>query len=458
MSVRDPDGLAVVLDCLSTDLATDRRQVEADVAAAQRTAIAVDSVEGRVRALAAAVGAPVPAARADVPISRRDAPPQQTQRWAELRASAELRIREKGRDPASLDLDSLLAGELVQRIERRFRGGFRIESHLDRYDVAVAAAAGCAAALVDFLVVRIPTDVLYLGQVQQHGSPLTKWLRSSFKAESDNWLAHRFKASFDTVAGVPIQGFSPRTHRLQSFGHDPLIGMVVGTFDVMRGGLTGIGSDGAISFLSGTGPGTYNPMAALVTVVGHQISDVLTPMGLPIPGWGLTQLLQVGSFGKRERTLAELARFMYLKGYDLRHLVTMATSVASAELILGLYFGIRQWRDPEFAEDIERERRLRGTKRYLFTPRYEAMSLLTHSIAAAANAGKIAASGGNPLALNIAQWVRFGAALFQFARTRMTSPTDVLLATARANQTDLDRGWPLPPPEDPGWPELVPAT
>ncbi len=307
--------------------------------------------------------------------------------------------------------------------------------------------------MADFVVVRIPRDVLYLGSIPQQGSPLTGWLRS-FEVPSENWLAHRFKASFDAVAGVAVEGFGPRSHRLQSFGHDPLVGMVVGTIDVIRGGMTAIGSDGTVTLIARTGDTVYNPITALVTVLGHQLSDAFTPMGLPVPGWSLTQLLQFGSFGERDRTLAEIARFMYLKGYDLRHFLTMSTSTAAAEILLLLYFAIREYGDPLFASDLARDRALAGAEFVIGTPRYQAASLLAHGVAVAANAGKIAAYGGNPLALNIAQWVRFSSALFSFLRTRLASATSVLLATARANADELDAMWPLPSVQDPDWPTL----
>lgn len=184
----------------------------------------------------------------ETPVSSRPqtaVPAPLSQTWQELRHEAERRLMTRGVDLNTIRVDALLDAGEVDSIERRFRGEFSLSTRLDGYDLAAAAAAGLVAALVDFLVVRIPTDIVYLGQHVQAGSPLTQWLHS-LSIPADNWLAQYFKTSYDTLkpAMSAIGGFGPKTHRLQTFGHDPFVGLVIGTIDIMRGGLTAISDIG----------------------------------------------------------------------------------------------------------------------------------------------------------------------------------------------------------------------
>ncbi|MDT0631397.1 hypothetical protein [Rubrivirga litoralis] len=344
-------------------------------------------------------------------------------------------------------MDDLLPAETLERLERRYRGGFTLAADLDRYDVIAAVAAGVTAAIVDSTIVRIPKGMTYLGEHIQTGSPLTEWLHSQ-KDPSQHWLAKAGKAlektckvTFDRVGDVAehIEGFGGKTHRLQTPGHDPLIGLAVGTIDVMRGGLTAISRDGMPVYLSDLGPGTYNPLEAFVWTVGHILSDFPTAMGVQPPGFTLLQALNVGSFGEKDRTVGELARFMYLKGYDSRHFLTMSTSVAAAETVIRGYFALRRRLDGSYDEDVQRQAEIAGAEKVGEHPRFQALALTAHAIAAAANVGKVAVYAGNPLAINYAQWLRFTQATWQFTQSKLRSPSDVLIGTGLANARDLDR-------------------
>lgn len=311
------------------------------------------------------------------------------------------------------------------------------------------------AALVDFLLVRIPLDMNYNGE-QQTGSWLTARWRS-LDLPSDNWLSQYVKTSFDKVKEVAgqIDGFASRTHRLQTFGHDPLTGLVIGTIDIMRGGLTAVGRDGALHWLSNTGAAVPNPIVAFVIAIGHLLSDGFTQMGHSAPGWSLLQTLQVGSFGDKQRTIAELARFMYLKGYHSRHFLTMSTSVAAAELVLRSYFALRQKIDPAYGEQVSREQDVAHARTTGDHPRYQAKALGASLLGSAANAGKVAVYGGNPLAINYAQWLRFFHAAFVWYKAKLQSPSSVLQGHAYANWKELAQGWPAIDPADPDFPTLV---
>ena len=453
----DLQGLEIVLTSVAQDFEEAEAEVATDLESVQSTEIRLNDIEPRIEALKGQVPRkespppvpPTPSPKAGVhrpAITRRD--------WADIREQAEIRLRERGIDPATVSLDALLDPEEVARIQRRFQGGFTISTHLDAYDIGAMVAAGLTAALVDFLIVRIPKDIVYLGNFAQTGSPFTKWLHS-LSVSSDNWLAQMFRVSYDKVKGVDITGFYPRSHRLQTFGHDPLVGLVVGTIDIMRGGMTAVSSDGGLVLLSGTGMAEYDPFIAFVWQIMHLLSDGFTKMGLPAPGWSLLQFLQVGSFGEKERTVADLARFMYLSGYDSRHFLTMATSVSAAEVVLRGYFSIRRKLDEEYDADMTHAGEAAGARRTGQHPHFQSMALGAHALAAAANAGKVAIYAGNPLAINYAQWLRFFHATFEWMRTRMRSPSDVLKGHAYANWKALQEGWSAIDVSDASFPTLV---
>lgn len=447
-----PDDLSVVLHWLSTEFEELHRQAQADRSAAESNDRRLDALEARVRRLAARTGVPFEEVDA-APSLRVVSPRTEPLGWDELVESAESRLRLRGVAVESLAVDQLLEPDVVARIERRFSGSFRVESNLDKYDVLAIAAAGLVAALVDTFLVRVPADITYLGAHHQAGSPLTKWMRS-LDVPADNQLARWFKVSFDRVRDVPVDGFHPRSHRLQTPGHDPLIGLVVGVIDIMRGGLTAIGRDGSVSVLSGLSEPVYNPFKALVWEIGHLLSDAPTKMGIPAPGWSALQVLQVGSFGKRDRTVAELARFMYLKGYDSRHFLTMSTSVAAAEIVLRGYFWIRRKVDAEYGAECEREAHVAGAVRTGDHPRFITMALGAHGIAAAANVGKVTFSAGNPLAINYAQWLKFLHSLYKWYSLKVVSPSDLLIRQGQWNLRLLETGWPDIEADSDGFPEL----
>ena len=135
---------------------------------------------------------------------------------------------------------------------------------------------------------------------------------------------------------------------------------------------------------------------AILRQIGHLLSDVATPMGLPAPFMTLFQGLNIGSIGERSRTIGEVARWMYLNGYDFRHFLVSGLTPAVIEIVLRAYLMVRH-----YVEHGE-------TKILLGShPKYRSMLLTAHATAAAGNAGKVALWQGNPLAINQAEWMAF---------------------------------------------------
>jgi hypothetical protein len=229
-----------------------------------------------------------------------------------------------------------------------------------------------------------------------------------------------------------------RNHRLLTPGHDPLIGLIVGVSDILRGGRTSFDLSGTAHFDAGLAAPESNPLVAVTRWVLHIISDAVTSMGLPAPGWTLAPLLQVGRFGEKGRTVADLAHFMYLNGYDLRHFLAAATTPLAIELSLIAYEAGRRYLDPDYDRRWIAAGPADGSRSH---PKHIVLRLIGDAIASAANAGKIAVYGGNPLALNYAQWLSLIRSAVTYASHAGSSATDVMLEKAKRNEETLGREW-----------------
>ena len=282
----------------------------------------------------------------------------------------------------------------------------------DKWDYIFVGASGVLASLTDYFLVKIPTTLNtgdYAGQV---GSPITEWLKKYDTTKSNDWLAQWAKHLSDTCKvpydrmsydGVErIAGMFPKSHRFQSFGHDPVIGFVFGVLDIMQGTITGFSYDKLThthTWMQGAVWSNLEPVELIEAILrqfGHLISDVATPMGLPAPFMTLIQGINAGSFGEKERTVGEIARWMYLNGYDFRHFLVSGITPGVIEIVLRAYLMLRH-----YSEHGEMKFNLASH------PKYRSMLLMAHSIATLGNAGKISLMQGNPLAINYAEWLAF---------------------------------------------------
>ena len=342
--------------------------------------------------------------------------------WDGFVRTCRLHALEKSLDPLE-PYEALLTEEDLGKLRAE---SYEAQYRWDKLDYFFVGVSGALAAAVDFCLVKIPKSLSTGEYAGQEGSPLTEWMqrldsRKGKIPEDAPDFFKRFAAKaqeYENVAKTPydreyavfdgelrhISGMGGRTHRFQSFGHDPVLGFVFGVLDILRGTITGYSYDsgsqlhrlvkGQVFSPIGDDPLGPRVAAALVTHLRHLASDVATPMGLPSPMTTLLQSLNVGAFGKKERTVAELSRWMYLNGYDFRHFLTMGLAPAVIEVVLRGYLMIRH-----YAEHGE-------AKFFLAkSPKYRSMLLSAHAVAAAANAGKVYMAAGNPLAVNQAQWM-----------------------------------------------------
>jgi hypothetical protein len=266
----------------------------------------------------------------------------------------------------------------------------------DKCDYLFVGASGVLAALTDVLLVGTPKT-----------SPLTKWLKdfnTTAKAGQTDWFS-QWARDLEKTCKVPydaqtMAGMSGSSHRFQSLGHDPVLGFVVGILDIMRGTVTGFSYDKLNSFHSFathtvSSDVSINLIETILKQFGHLISDVATPMGLPAPFMTLMQGINIGSFGDKGRSVGEVARWMYLNGYDLRHFLVTGITPAVVEIVLRAYIMIRHYSEHgEIKCDLASH------------PKYRSMLLMAHGIATTANAGKVVLTQ-NPLAVNYAEYMAF---------------------------------------------------
>jgi hypothetical protein len=278
---------------------------------------------------------------------------------------------------------------------------------LSQLDYAVVGIAGLVAALLDFFVVAIPKEINYLGKYQQKGSQFTGWLRTLGMDEGKlhpflQWCEKVCKVPYDKSFSSDIPGLRPTTHRLLSLGHDPLFGLIFGTFDILNGSLTAFDTEGNLRIIKTWNIAEEDKIFAPLIWLGHIVSDMCTSMGIPIPGWGFTQLLQFGSIGPNHMTIAQTANWMYVNGYDLRHLLTLSIPVATIELVIRSY---------DYLSTLQLEPSgLNPSRAYGQIEKIQAnlklnkMLLLSRAIAVSGNGLKVFTYAGNPLAVNVTQW------------------------------------------------------
>jgi hypothetical protein len=357
-----------------------------------------------------------------------------------------------GLDPLAPFDTFLIEGDLERLQEESY------ESSLlwDRWDYFFVYGSGMLAALTDFLLVRIPKMMVGGQYAGQEGSPLTEWFKQydTRPGHSEGWLAEwarmleeSCKTPYDRQAAVldgelaQVPGMTAKSHRLQTLGHDPVFGFVFGVLDILRGTVTAFSYDhlaGAHRYVEGK---VFSPLPtadmdervtrlieAILRHMGHLISDVATPMGLPAPLMTLFQALSVGSFGEKDRTVGQLARWMYLNGYDLRHFVASGVTPAVIEIVLRAYVMLRHYSELG-------EVKLAVAQ----SPKYRSMLLAAHGVAAAANAGKVALYQGNPLAINQAEWMALLRYLFPHMKYWMFDRQRLKLEhMARINEAGWD--------------------
>lgn len=325
-----------------------------------------------------------------------------------IRENLGLEQLEYNNDTATSDLDMYIENIFPFNDKKNISNN---SMKMQPMDYIVAALSGGLAAVIDIFLVKIPKDTIIVRngeRLLQEGGYLTEILRSiglDENGKASQWittLENHFKVPYDKSVDPDIIGLNPRSHRLHSLAHDPSIaGLIWGIKDIVSGTFSCIDKNGCLVVEKVTEAGFEKLFTAPILWLGHLLSDVFTKMGIPIPGWSYLQLLQFGSFGDKQRSIAEVARYMYLEGYDLRHLVSMTTTNAVIELIVRLYYHlVCKKRPDDFSLTAEKEYVEIKNKIKLHN-----MLFVAYSVATCGNIAKLCVYQGNPTAFNLPLWL-----------------------------------------------------
>lgn len=327
--------------------------------------------------------------------------------WKDMCAQAELVVGTNTMLDALFTLEELKANELAIKC---MNDDFNQVHKLDKFDITISAAAGILGAVVDILLVGIPQKT----PERLKGGPLSNyvrdWFDKKFPEEEMEKLAHSkvskvpFDAQDNRNTTEYVTGLSAYYHRLLSLGHDPLLGLIFGVHDIMTGKMTTIDETGKIvsQVMENYADRTESDIfAAIAKQIIHFKSDITTSMGLPAPLMGLFNLLQFGSIGEAEQSVAEIVQGMYYEGYDFIHFCSMSIPTMIVEVVVRLGYAFKRIKEGHSAKEsipfsLNREKH----------PKLSTMLFIGHSAAATANAGKVYFTK-NPMAINYPQWIAF---------------------------------------------------
>ena len=327
--------------------------------------------------------------------------------WEELCNQAEQKVG------STTDLESLFTFEelrMNQAALRALNADYNNIHKLDKIDIAICATAGILGAVIDILLIGIPQKT----PEGLKGGPLSNyvrdWFNQRFPEEEMEKLANSkvSKVSFDAQDNRHtteyVTGLSAYYHRLLSLGHDPILGLIFGVYDILNGKMTTIDKTGKIvsQVMENYADRKESDIfAAIAKQIIHFKSDITTSMGLPAPLMALFNLLQFGSIGEEEQTIAEIVQGMYYEGYDFIHFCSMSIPTMLVEVIIRLGYGIKRIKEGNSIKNsipfsLNREKH----------PKLSTMLFIGHSAATAVNAGKVYFTK-NPMAINYPQWVAF---------------------------------------------------
>lgn len=333
--------------------------------------------------------------------------------WDSLCAEAEASV---GTDVMLEDLftdEELKANELAIR---NLNNEYKQLYQLDKYDITICASAGILAAIVDILLIGIPQKT----PEGLRGAPLVNYVRDYFDRKFPE--EEMTKLANSSVSKVPydaqdnrnttiwVEGLSAHYHRLHSLGHDPLLGFIIGVADILGGRMTTIDRNGKIVSQvveNYTDRKESDIFVAIAKQIIHLKTDITTAMGLPAPLMGLFNLLQFGSIGEEEKTIAAIVQGMYYEGYDFIHFCTLSIPVMIVEVVTRLAYGIKRIKEGYPVKDS-----IPVSSSHTKHPKLGTMLFIGHASATAANAGKIYFKK-NPMAINYPQWIAFAKYSYQ---------------------------------------------
>ena len=299
---------------------------------------------------------------------------------------------------------SALNQTLDELMEVRYRSEAEL-AKLSETDVVVASIAGIIAVVIDAVLVGITSlELTHKGGAYFDGSILTKALRDI----TDDKLS-AFAKQLGEKAKVPYDlsqndALTPNTHRLKSLAHDPFFGLFFAVFDIVFDSISYVDLNGNIVIEPRTVSNVLpqHKHLAVLYYVAHIVSDMFTSVGIPIPGFFLTQFFAAEG---DKNSLAKIAERMYQDGYDVRHIPAMSTPVVAMDVILTAYKYLISDLEPEIVEPVA----VIEQRAAHLEIKIARMQFIAKSIAISGNVMRffLPPSNGNPCALNVAEWFAF---------------------------------------------------
>lgn len=294
----------------------------------------------------------------------------------------------------------------IKKLNDEFKNIYK----LDKIDYSIVALAGLLAGAIDILMIGIPKKT----SSSLNSGKLSDFIRENFNKhfssekikELENMKESKvpFDAQDNRNTSIRVEGLSTYYHRLLALGHDPLLGFVVGVFDILTGKMTTIDKKGKIVsqiMKNYSDRKETNIFAAIAKEILHLKSDVATSMGLPVPLMGLFNLFQFGNIGDENQTIAEIVQGMYYEGYDFIHFCSMSIPVMLIEIIVRLFYSLRKINEGNSIKDS-----LPFSLNRIKNPKLATMLFLAHSLSTSINTGRIYFSK-NPMSINYPQWIAF---------------------------------------------------
>lgn len=296
-----------------------------------------------------------------------------------------------------------------QDIDRRFRELY----HLDSTDYKICAITGIVAGIIDAFLIGIPHPTKNGVSGGYLDNMVRNWFKEKFPPEEMEKLASNksskvpYDAQDNRNTNVYIVGHSAYFHRLLSVGHDPVLGFIVGVFDILNGTMTTIDKAGSIvsqdmSHVYGERISTQI-IDAFIKQFKHIKSDVNTSMGLPVPFMCLFNLCQFGKIGSKGLTVAEIVQGMYYDGYDFQQFCAMSIPEIIIEVIIRAAWWIRNKCSLKKLPVFTSRNR---------TCRLDSMLFIAHGNFCSVNTIKVSITR-NPCAINYTEWIRFSKLLIK---------------------------------------------
>lgn len=370
-------------------------------------------------------------------------------------------------------LSSLVPPDTLHELKEQLEQNYTYQRpQCDAYDYMVAGTTGVLGGLIDIFMVGDPkTGILTrwsdsaVDQAICGFATLCGWNGLHGNAEQMSsaigYLERMFPVNYDQKFGAETGGIAdlrPADHHLKSMAHSPdLLGLFFSILDqftnqshfIDNGSIVAMDTENfelhGSTLLGKLFCGTANWIGHIMSDVGGSSGSVARGSGVPIPFFNLLQLVNFGSFGPDQQTIAQISTQVFTRGYDLRHGLAMAVPVLFVELVIRLMYVLKPLfikhpyphnleQSVEIVEDkpnsISMQFKAGKAERFVLdwrrgitdSPELKRMLFVGHGTLCLLDAGDAIIRGHGDIVstlvrFNLIAWVRFAFLAFQEAKT-----------------------------------------